>query len=177
MQAITIPSKQTLTLILLSVLTVALNPVMAKSDMEIMGDVQKAREKSRKQENHLNHKKSVSENQKFRGVYYGYLPCGDCDGIKTTLSLKNKNNYLLVTQPARNPSREYFDKGKYIWDDKSRTVTLISRKDSDMQKYHIKDDATLIQLTTDDGAPININSDKYVLQRGDTVKTRAVHIH
>lgn len=174
MQALTITLKQTLTLILLSVLNIALNPVMAKSDMEMMGEVQKAREMSQK---HKNHTKPVNENQKFRGVYYGYLPCKDCDGIKTTLSLKNKNNYLLVTQPARNPSREYFDKGKYIWDDKALTVTLISRKNSAMKKYQIKDEATLIQHTAEGGAPIKNDFDKYTLRRGDTVKTRAVHIH
>ncbi len=174
MDTLTIFLKQTLILLLLG--TFSFNQAMAKSDMEIMADVQKAREQSR-QGDHTKHTKPVNEHQKFRGVFYGYLPCSDCDGIKITLSLKNKNNYLTVTQPARSPSREYFDKGKYIWDDKSRTVTLISRKDSDMQKYRIKDEGTLVQLTTEQGAPININSEKYTLRRGDTVKTRMVHIH
>jgi uncharacterized lipoprotein NlpE involved in copper resistance len=130
---------------------------------------------------HGNHVKKftpthVDEKQKFRGVYYGYLPCEDCDGIKSTLSLKNKNNYLLVTQYAKTSTREYFEKGKYVWDDKLSRVTLTSRKDSSIRKYHIKDEGTLILLNSD-GTAMKVDQDKYTLLRGDTVKTRAVHIH
>jgi uncharacterized lipoprotein NlpE involved in copper resistance len=176
MKALTIPLKQKLTLILLSVLTVSFNPAMAKSDKQIMGDVQKAREMARQNGDHSKHKMPVDESQKFRGVFYGYLPCKDCAGIKMTLSLKNKKNYLLVTQYAQASNREYFEKGKYTWDDKSRTVTLIARKDSSIRKFRIKDEGTLIQLTSD-GAPMKGDQDKYSLLRTDKNKSRELHIH
>ena len=175
MQVLTKSKKLKLTLILLSILTSAVNPVIAESDMKMMGAVQKARAKSRQHKNHLTDEKPVDESQKFRGIYYGYLPCKDCAGIKMTLSLKNKKNYLLVTQYAQASNREYFEKGKYDWDDKSGIVTLTARKSSKIQKFRIKDEGSLIKLT-EEGA-MKGSQDDYTLLRSDKNKSRAVHIH
>ena len=90
-----------------------------------------------------------SNQAQFRGVYYGALPCEDCPGIATTLSLKNKNNYLLVTQKAEVSTREYYEKGKYEWDEKAELVTLTSRKKSIVRELQIKNDKTLILLSVD----------------------------
>ncbi len=178
MKALTIPLKQKLTLILLSIFIISFNPAMAKSDKDAMGDVQRAREMARQNGDHSKHRKPVDESQQFRGVYYGYLPCKDCAGIKMTLSLKNKKNYLLVTQYAQASVREFYEKGKYNWDDKSRTVTLTARKDSSIRKLHIKDEGTLILLTSE-GPHMKTgqDKDKYALRRSDTVKAREVHMH
>ena len=176
MKALTIPLKQRLTLILISVFFVSFNPAMAKSDKQTMGDVQRARELSRQNGDHSKHIKPVDESQKFRGVYYGYLPCKHCAGIKMTLSLKNKKNYLLVTQYAQASTKEFYEKGKYNWDDKSGTVTLIARKDSNIRKLRIKDEGALIVLSSE-GVPMKGNQDKYTLLRSDRNKSREVHIH
>jgi uncharacterized lipoprotein NlpE involved in copper resistance len=176
MKALIKPLKQKLTLILLSALIVSFNTAIANSDKQAMAEVQKARAKARGLGEHSNHLKPVDKSQQFRGVYFGYLPCKDCAGIKMTLSLKNKKNYLLVTQYAQVSNREYFEKGKYTWDDKSRRVTLISRKDSSIRKFWIKNEGTLIQLTSE-GAPMKGNQDKYALLRSDKNKSREVHIH
>ncbi|TXK94332.1 hypothetical protein BMR07_14380 [Methylococcaceae bacterium CS1] len=83
--------RQKLTLILLVVLSVSFNPAVAKSsDMKTMADVQKAREIARLGVDHSKHKKPIDKSQIFRGVYYGYLPCQHCAGIKMTLSLKTE---------------------------------------------------------------------------------------
>ncbi len=170
--------KQTLSIVLLSTLSITFNPAMAKSDMEIMADVQKARALIRQEGGHSKHimPAKFSESEKFRGVYYGYLPCDHCAGIKMTLSLKNKNNYLLVTQYAQASNREYFDKGKYTWNDKTQTVTLVARKDSSVRKLQIKDEGTLIVLSPE-GRPMKGNQDQYTLLRTDKNKSREVHIH
>ncbi len=174
MQKIKITSKQKLLWVLLS--TIAFNPAMAKSDKQAMGDVQKAREMKRHEKgNHSKHIKFDGD-QKFRGVYFGYLPCDDCNGIKTTLSLKNKNNYLLVTQPARDPSREFYEKGKYTWDKTNERVTLTPKKGSEKRLFFIKDESTLIQLDKDGKINKKDQAD-YTLERGDTKKSREVHIH
>lgn len=181
MKALTIRLKRNLTLLLyitscLSLFTIISNPAIAKSDKQAMGEVQKARAMTQQHKNHTKYQGLLDEKQKFRGVYYGYLPCEDCDGIKSTLSLKNKNNYLLVTQYAKTSTREFYEKGKYTWDDKTSTVTLVSRKDAKTRKYQIKDDETLIYLTPE-GKSMGKDQDKYTLRRGDSVKTREVHIH
>ena len=176
MTALITPLKQKLTLVLLSILSITPTLALAKSDMDIMREVQKAREIARHGKNHSKMVKPEKESEKFHGIYYGYLPCKDCDGIKTTLSLKNKRNYLLVTQYAKTSTREFFEKGKYVWDEKGLTVTLTSRKDSKVRKYHIKNKDTLI-LLTENGKFMTPDPEKYALQKSDSIKTRTVHIH
>lgn len=169
-------------LIYLGALLAPLHPAWAESDKQLQEKTLKAREMIHQQSmdhsEHAAHAKPADETEIFRGVFYGYLPCKekDCDGFKMTLSLKQKNNYLLVTQYARASSREYYDKGKYIWDDKTHMLSLTSNKDEAKRLFSIKDEGTLIQLNSD-GAPMPGDQDDYALSRSDKSKSREVHIH
>lgn len=126
------------------------------------------------QSEHANH---VDKSVQFHGIFYGFLPCKDCTGIKATLSLKQNNNYLLVTQHAKESSRELYEKGKYSWNDEDKTVVLTPSKGGTItRQYHIESEGTLIQLN-DDGTKMPGEADKYVLRSSDTVKSREVHIH
>jgi len=172
---LTITLKRTLSLVLLSAASITFNPAMAKSDKQIMGDVQRARELNRDHSKHVK-PAEFSESEKFRGVFYGYLPCDTCAGIKMTLSLKNKNNYLLVTQYAQSSNREYYEKGKFTWNDKTQTVTLKARKGLKTRSLRIKDEGSLIVLSPE-GTVMSGNQDQYTLVRSDKNKSREVHIH
>ena len=170
--------KQNLCLIFFSTLLLAIHPAMAESDMQIQERVLKAREKINQQDmDHAAHANPVDKSLEFHGVFYGFLPCNDCNGIKTTLSLKQKNNYLLVTQPARESSREYYEKGKYSWNDENQTVVLTPNKKSETRQYHIENGETLIQLKSDGSRITGDQADDYILRRSDTIKSREVHIH
>lgn len=178
MQALKKQLKQTLTLIFFSTLLSAYNLAMAETDIEAQENFLKARVMSHPQDtDHAAHINHIDKSQAFHGVFYGFIPCNDCNGIKTTLSLKQNNNYLLVTQPARESSREFYEKGKYSWNDENHTVVLTPRKESITRQYLIEDEGTLIQLN-DNGARVTGESaDRYILRRSDTVKAREVHIH
>ncbi|MDD5580013.1 MAG: copper resistance protein NlpE [Methylobacter sp.] len=165
-------------LIFFSALLLALRPAMAESDMQIQEKVLKARELTNQQQTeHAAHTNPIDKSLEFHGVFYGFLPCDDCNGIKTTLSLKQNNNYLLVTQPARESSREYYEKGKYSWNDENHTVVLTPRKESGTRQYHIENEGTLIQLNSEGARITGELADHYILRRSDTVKSREVHIH
>ncbi len=147
--------------------------------MQLQEKALKARESSRHEGmDHSAHTDPADSTGGFRGVFYGYLPCKekDCDGLKMTLSLKPKNNYLVVTQYAKESSREYYDKGKYNWDDKTRILSLTSNKNGAKRQFTIKDEGTLVQLNND-GAPMPGDQDDYTLRRSDKAKSREVHIH
>jgi hypothetical protein len=122
---------------------------------------------------HENHDKSLD----FHGIFYGYLPCNDCNGIKATLSLKQNNNYLLVTQPARDSSKEFYEKGKYTWDEEKHILVLTPRKEATPKQYLIKDEGTIVQLNSDGSSMPKELEEEYTLRRSDTVKGREVHIH
>ncbi len=151
----------------------------AESDMQKQERVLKQREMNMQAgADHYKHQAPADDSELFRGVFYGYLPCElkDCDGFKMTLSLKQKYNYLLVTQYAKESSREYYDKGKYVWDDSAKSLTLTSSKDGNSRRFVIKDEVTLIQVNPD-GKPMPGDQDDYTLRRSDKSKTRDVHIH
>jgi hypothetical protein len=178
MQTLKKQLKQNLTLIFFSSLLLAYYPAMAESDKQIQEKVLKAREMSNQQNtDHATHENPIDKSLEFRGVFYGFLPCKDCNGIKTTLSLKQHNNYLLVTQPARESSREYYEKGKYSWNDENHTVVLTPRKESDIRQYHIENEGTLVQLSSGGARMTGDEAGRYVLRRSDGLKSREVHIH
>lgn len=177
MQALKKQLKQNMTLIIFSILLPA-NIAMAATDQADQEKLLRARVMSHQQNtDHATHLQPIDKSLEFHGVFYGYLPCKDCDGIKTTLSLKQNNNYLLVTQPAKESSKEFYEKGKYSWNDENHTVVLTSRNESNIRQYHIKDEGTLILLNSDGTQMTREQSDSYILRRSDTVKSREVHIH
>ena len=177
MQVLKKQLKHSLALFLFSSLLSAI-PAMAATDLEAQESYARALAKNhQKDTDHAAHENPIDKSQDFHGVFYGFLPCNDCNGIKTTLSLKQKNNYLLVTQSARESSREFYEKGKYSWNDENHTVVLTPIKGgTGIRHYHIENEGKLIQLN-DDGTRMTNEADRYVLQRSDMVKSREVHIH
>jgi uncharacterized lipoprotein NlpE involved in copper resistance len=177
MQVLKTPTLRKLTLIFFSVLLSA-NVAMAATDLTAQENYAKALAKTHQKEtDHSAHANPIDKSLDFHGIFYGFLPCTDCNGIKTTLSLKQNNNYLLVTQPARDSSREFYEKGKYSWNEENHTVVLTPRNESMPRHYLIKDEGTLIQLNSDGTQMSKELEDSYTLRRSDTVKGREVHIH
>jgi hypothetical protein len=166
--------------ILFGALIYFFNSAWAESDKELQEKALKAREQTQMGTmDHATHGMSGDSAGKFRGVFYGYLPCHEenCNGLKMTLSLNAKNNYLLVIQPAKPQNRESFEKGKYEWDDANRIVLLTPNKDAPQRRLAIEDQGTLVYLNQD-GTPIPENQkDKYLLQRSDQAGNREMHIH
>jgi len=177
MRALKKQLKHNLALLLFSSL-LSTNSAMAGTDLEAQEKLLRARVQSHQKETDLAaHENHIDKSLEFHGIYYGYLPCKDCPGVKATLSLKQNNNYLLVTQPAKESSREYYEKGKYSWNDEDKTVVLTpSKGGTTTRHYLIKDEGTLVQLN-DDGTRMPNPSDRYSLQRSDTVKSREIHFH
>ena len=82
-----------------------------------------------------------------------------------------------MTQFAKSSSREYYEKGKYDWNDKTHILSLLPNKpEAIKRKFDIKDDVTLI-LLGENAKPIIGNQDNYTLRRSDKAKSRDVHIH
>lgn len=106
------------------------------------------------------------------GVFEGVLPCADCEGIKTELTLyqdvanADNNNYILKeTYMGINTGDTTFtSKGK--WDivkgmktDKDASVFFLNYDRPDELKYFLKeDDATIVMLDKDQNkinSPLN----------------------
>jgi copper homeostasis protein (lipoprotein) len=108
------------------------------------------------------------------GIYYGFLPCADCKGVKTTLALNKNGSYMLITQYVGKSEREIVEKGKFTWDDKNNNVVLTPRNNS-ATRYYFVGENRLIQLD-DKGDRITGNlAERYVLRRTDMAEPANSH--
>lgn len=101
------------------------------------------------------------------GVYYGFLPCADCKGVKTTLALNKNNSYLLITQYVGRSEREIVEKGKFALGDKSNTIVLTPRNGSTTQQYLV-DENSLVQLDNNGNRISGELANRYILRRSET---------
>ena len=69
------------------------------------------------------------------GTYEGVIPCADCEGIKTELTLNQDNTYTLT--------EEYIDKnlkvenqGNITWTDDGNSISL-KTKDDEYKRYKV----------------------------------------
>ena len=179
MNASTLAAKTGLIFTVLLASMGCLSPAYAESDKEIAEKAAKQREMFR-QGGDMDHSQHAlpADKGKFRGVFYGYLPCNEleCNGIKMTLSLNAKDNYLLVIQPAKLLNRESFEKGKYTWDEANRTVVLTPNKEAPVRRLQIKDDGALLYVNSD-GRPFPGSEKPYLMERSDLAGNREMHIH
>jgi copper homeostasis protein (lipoprotein) len=104
------------------------------------------------------------------GLYLGFFPCADCQGIRTTLALNNNNSYVYISLYVGKSDREFVEKGKFSLGEDGNTLVLTPRKGSTtVQKYLIEDDM-LIKLDEDGERITKDGADGYILKRKDVVK-------
>lgn len=95
----------------------------------------------------------------WNGVYYGILPCADCEGIETVMQLKTDKSYSLQTKylgrsPAINAST-----GTFTWNKEGNKITL----DNDHPGVYLVGENKLVHLDKDGKTISGNQADKYVL--------------
>lgn len=108
------------------------------------------------------------------GIYRGFMPCADCNGVKTSLALNKNNTYILISQYVGKSPREFVEKGKFTWADKSNTIVLTPRNGSTAQHYFVGENR-LIQLDNNGNRISGEEADRYILRRTDVTKTPPSH--
>lgn len=180
MKALNKKNTNKLSWIVVSLLWLPIQNASAETDKEIQEKALIAREQMRQGStvDHSGHLTPPDPSSKFRGVFYGYLPCHEpeCNGVKMTMSLNAKNKYLLVIQPAKALNRESFEKGKYEWDEGQSLLTLKPYNGDPERRLAIKDDATLLYLSND-GAHMSGDQERYMLKKTEVAGNREMHIH
>lgn len=99
--------------------------------------------------------------------YAGTLPCADCAGIQTELTLRSDSTWsmhiIYDKRPAKGPgSNEFNESGKWMMHG-SDTVHLMGRTDA--PSMYIKTDSSLIQLGMDGKKIDGKLAAKYVLKK------------
>ncbi|HAY3542728.1 TPA: copper resistance protein NlpE [Elizabethkingia anophelis] len=97
----------------------------------------------------------------WAGTYEGTLPCADCPGIKTTITLKDDNTYTISEEYLERKTKAE-DKGKFEWDKSGSKVSLISK---DGKRQYFVGENQLIHLDMDGKEITGPNKDLYILKK------------
>lgn len=97
------------------------------------------------------------------GTYKGILPCADCSGIETELSLTDGNGYILkMTYLGKEPTKTVEKTGTYTWDASGNTIVLGGLDTNTPRVYGIGE-GRLTQFDLSGNEITGNLADKYVL--------------
>ncbi|MPR32971.1 copper resistance protein NlpE [Salmonirosea aquatica] len=69
--------------------------------------------------------RSLPDSADYAGTYTGVLPCADCEGIQTEITLHTDKSFIKkTTYLGKKESAVFEKKGTYAWDVSSRTIEL-----------------------------------------------------
>ena len=60
----------------------------------------------------------------WAGTYQGELPCADCDGIQTVITINQDNTYIIKETYLGKDAKPYETNGTFKWDDKGQKIIL-----------------------------------------------------
>jgi len=93
---------------------------------------------------------NTTQNSGWYGNYSGSLPCGDCKGILTKITLNNDKTYLLSSQYIGKQTAPTIYKGTYNLDNK-KIVTLDA--EGDHLKFLVMEQEAMLKKLDKFGAP------------------------
>lgn len=99
----------------------------------------------------------------YEGTYIGTLPCADCSGIYTELTLQG-NNYTLKTEyqgKGKSDGNTFTESGTYSWDKTGRIITLSA---DTLSKYQVGENI-LFALDREGNRISGDLADKYILKK------------
>jgi len=103
----------------------------------------------------------------WAGTYMGVVPCADCNGIETRITLNKSGTYTMI--------RKYMDKGDAIetkgtfqWDDAGNTVILTNANDNNVTNFAVGE-GKLTQLDLKGNVISGNLANNYVLAKVDNL--------
>jgi heat shock protein HslJ/uncharacterized lipoprotein NlpE involved in copper resistance len=85
----------------------------------------------------------------WAGVYEGILPCADCPGMKTRLTLDRDGSYELSTRLLERPDEARAVRGRFAWNAGGSAITLDAQ--GDRRRFGVGEGR--VSLLEPDGAP------------------------
>lgn len=100
------------------------------------------------------------------GVYKGTVPCADCNGIETTITLARDNTFTRNQVYSGKSDQAIFDKGSFTWDSTGSNIS-IKGQDGTAQVYKVGENV-LFLLDKNGKRITGSNADKYILKKNAT---------
>ena len=101
----------------------------------------------------------------WQGTYKGVVPCADCEGIATQLSLSADAKYTLKTRYLGKGKNEFVQNGSFTWSQQGSVITLSGiKKDEAPTQYQVGENR-LVQLDLEGNRITGGLVDQYVLAK------------
>ncbi|MCF1751744.1 copper resistance protein NlpE N-terminal domain-containing protein [Mariniradius sediminis] len=72
----------------------------------------------------------------WNGVYQGVVPCADCEGIETRITLKSDGTFLRSLKYLGKDPNAFFDQGNLTWDTSGSKIRLTG-ENGETQMYQV----------------------------------------
>lgn len=100
------------------------------------------------------------------GVYRGTIPCADCEGIVTTLTLMKDLTFTRTVTYAGKDDRPRYDKGTLRWNS-GGSVLILNSQDGSVQSYQVGENV-LFHLDQEGKRITGDLADRYILHKNKT---------
>lgn len=102
----------------------------------------------------------------WNGVYEGILPCADCEGTKTTITLNQDLTFVKKVEYLGKDQEVFENQGTFKWNETGNRIILEGLEDTPNQ--FIVGENVLIQLDIQGNRITGEMADKYILTKTDT---------
>ncbi|MCW5619581.1 MAG: META domain-containing protein [Burkholderiales bacterium] len=97
----------------------------------------------------------------WAGTYRGVLPCADCEGIDTVVTLANDGTYRTQSKYLGKDDQVFSEEGSFTWNEAGNTVTLPGREPA---KYFVGENR-LTRLALDGSRISGSLAEHYVMTK------------
>lgn len=102
----------------------------------------------------------------WAGVYRGVLPCADCPGIETRVSVQRDGSFERTTRYLGKGDRVFVERGRFEWDAEGRRV--LTRADDGGTQWYQVGEGRLFHLDRDGNRVRGELAGHYVLEKNRT---------
>lgn len=108
----------------------------------------------------------------YVGTYIGILPCADCHGLETELTINENSTFSIKTKYQGKGDKIYMQKGHFAWNKKGNTIILTDVKNGANQ-YFVGEN-TLTQLDIYGNKITGSLADEYILSKKSKNNSSAI---
>jgi len=105
------------------------------------------------------------DNLNWIGSYSGVIPCADCQGISTQITLSADNTYQIKWKYQGKDDETFKKSGTFRWDDDGNIITLEGLEPDKFPVRYKVGEEHLLQLDMDGNVITGELADKYMIHK------------
>lgn len=108
---------------------------------------------------------SIRNTINWQGTYRGVLPCADCEGIQTEITLFRNGTYEILRLYQGKSTEVQSERGSFRWFDNGSKITFYSANNSTDYSSYLVGENKLIKLDNNSNKIVSEYSEMYVLNK------------